>query len=919
MPDILDSLQTSDSLSTDGSPATSTVDISGDQDWWRILLSANTSYLFSMEATNSSYLDTYLRLLDDAGIEISYDDDSGDGYNSLISYTPTSSGTYYISAQGYSSSTGDYTLSVNNNGSEIPASTDTTNALTINGEAAISTIGTSGDQDWWRVILSAGTSYAIQLNANASSLDTYLRLLDSSSSVLASDDDSGEGYNSLINYTPLYTGTYYVSAQGYSSYTGSYSLQINDTSGNNNNNDDLPANSSTSGRLTVNASPANGSIELSSDQDWWQVVLNSGVAYSIQQDAASGSTLDTYLRLLDAGGTLLTYDDDSGDYLNSLINFTPDTTGTYFVSAGGYSSSRGSYTLSITTAAENPSQEDQPASTTTSFTLTVNGTPTTSSVDIAGDQDWWQVELNAGTTYTFLQGAAPSSHLDSYLRLLDNSGNQLAYDDDSGAFFNSRLVYTPSASGTYYLAAQGYASSTGNYTLSFCDNSSTQDDISASTSTTATLTVNAAPQTSAIDGPQDQDWWQMQLSAGVTYSFVQNTITNSALDPLLRLLNASGTELALNDDGGGYPNALLLYTPTTSGTYYLSAQGYGSTAGGYAISVVQPSSILGQANGIFNALSGGGFMPGGAEDNIYMINDPNDQIDERGQNSLDMVFAWQSFTLGDQLEELRLLGNNALDGYGNSLNNIISGNMADNALYGGGGDDFLFGGAGNDSLFGGLGDDTVYLGSSQNQIIEKAGQGIDTLCGRFSLVLPENMENLTLTSPNFPTLGRFNRFRNLSTLLDATNQARFAEGNELDNTLTGNCFSNTLIGNDGNDTLIGGLGNDTLVGGSGADSFRFNFPQEGLDLINDFAKGEGDRLEFSLPAFGEMSAGVLEESRFVSNDTGEATTAEQRFIYNTANSTLLFDPDGSGLRSAIALVVIEQTTLNANDITLVAV
>ncbi|MBF0611386.1 MAG: hypothetical protein HQL55_09700, partial [Magnetococcales bacterium] len=54
-------------------------------------------------------------------------------------------------------------------------------------------------------------------------------------------------------------------------------------------------------------------------------------------------------------------------------------------------------------------------------------------------------------------------------------------------------------------------------------------------------------------------------------------------------------------------------------------------------------------------------------------------------------------------------------------------------------------------------------------------------------------------------------------------------------------------------------------------------------------------------------------------DTGEATTAEQRFIYNTANSTLLFDPDGSGLRSAIALVVIEQTTLNANDITLVAV
>ncbi|NGZ26866.1 MAG: hypothetical protein G8345_08250 [Magnetococcales bacterium] len=919
MPDILDSLQTSNSLSTDGSPVTSTVDSSGDQDWWRVLLSANTSYLFSMGAANASSLDTYLRLLDNSGSQITYDDDSGDGYNSLISYTPTSSGTYYISAQGYSSSTGDYTLSVNNNGSEIPASTDTTNALTINGEAATSTIGTSGDQDWWRTVLSAGTSYTIQLNANASSLDAYLRLLDSSGSVITYDDDSGEGLNSLINFTPTYDGTYYVSAQGYGSSSGSYSLQINSTSDNTNNNDDLPANTSTSGRLTINSSPASGTIELSADQDWWQVVLNSGVAYRIQQNGTSGSTLDTYLRLLDGSGSQLTYDDDSGDFLNSLINYTPSIAGTYFVSAGGYQTSTGSYTLSISTQEENPSLEDQPATTSTSFTLTVNGSPTNSSVDIAGDQDWWRVELNSGTTYTFLQGAASSSHLDSYLRLLDNSGTQLAYDDDSGAFFNSRLVYTPSASGTYYLSAQGYASSTGNYTLSFCDNSSTQDDISASTSTTATLTVNAAPQTSSIDGPQDQDWWQMQLSAGVTYSFVQNTTTNSTLDPFLRLLNSSGTELALNDDGGGYPNALLLYTPTSSGTYYLSAQGYGSTSGGYAISVVQPSSILQQANGIFNALSGGGFMPGGAEDNVYMIDDPNDQVDERGQNSLDMVFAWRSFTLGDQLEELRLLGNNSLDGYGNNLNNIISGNMAANALYGGGGNDFLFGGAGEDSLFGGLGDDTVYLGSNQNQIIEKAGQGIDTLCGRFSLVLPENMENLTLSSPNFPTLGRFNRLRNLSGLLDATNQARFAEGNELDNTLTGNCYSNTLIGNAGNDTLIGGIGNDTLVGGSGADSFRFNFPQEGLDVIDDFAKSEGDRLEFSLPAFGEMSAGVLEESRFVSNETGEATTAEQRFIFNTADSTLLFDPDGSGIRSAIALVVLDQITLNANDITLVAV
>jgi Ca2+-binding RTX toxin-like protein len=91
-----------------------------------------------------------------------------------------------------------------------------------------------------------------------------------------------------------------------------------------------------------------------------------------------------------------------------------------------------------------------------------------SRIDFGGDQDWFRVSLRSGWRYTFEMDAAAGSSLDSELRLLSATGQQLAFSDNAvGA--NSRLTFTITTSGTYYLSAQGFEASTGGYNLTMTE------------------------------------------------------------------------------------------------------------------------------------------------------------------------------------------------------------------------------------------------------------------------------------------------------------------------------------------------------------------------------------------------------------------------------------------------------------------
>ena len=108
-------------------------------------------------------------------------------------------------------------------------------------------------------------------------------------------------------------------------------------------------------------------------------------------------------------------------------------------------------------------------------------------------------------------------------------------------------------------------------------------------------------------------------------------------------------------------------------------------------------------------------MIGGSGNDTYAVTNTADTVVESSNEGIDRVGAYMSYALGANVENLRLYGL-AVDGTGNSLDNVIEGNGEDNwlhgaagsdALHGAWGDDLLVGEAGSDTLTGGAGADTL--------------------------------------------------------------------------------------------------------------------------------------------------------------------------------------------------------------------
>jgi Ca2+-binding RTX toxin-like protein len=124
-----------------------------------------------------------------------------------------------------------------------------------------------------------------------------------------------------------------------------------------------------------------------------------------------------------------------------------------------------------------------------------------------------------------------------------------------------------------------------------------------------------------------------------------------------------------------------------------------------------------------DTLNGGGSadtMVGGLGNDTYVVDIIYDVITEAASEGIDTVQSAVSWTLGANLENLTLTGSAALNGTGNTLNNVLTGNAGANVLTGG---------AGNDTYIGGLGSDTLSDTSTTSNDIYAWGraQGADTV------------------------------------------------------------------------------------------------------------------------------------------------------------------------------------------------
>ena len=204
-------------------------------------------------------------------------------------------------------------------------------------------------------------------------------------------------------------------------------------------------------------------------------------------------------------------------------------------------------------------------------------------------------------------------------------------------------------------------------------------------------------------------------------------------------------------------------------------------------------------------------LTGGMGNDVYVW-DGQDIIIEAANGGYDAVRALGHMRMQANIEAAYVIGTGAVNIAGNAFANTVTGNDAANqlaggagndVLTGGGGDDLLAGEAGNDLLAGNAGRDTLLGGAGNDTFIfdgmdvigEAAGGGYDTVRTWNHLTAQANIEMLQAMGAN------------------AINLA----GNDLANVILGNEGNNQLAGGAGNDTLSAAGGDDLLVGGAGDD------------------------------------------------------------------------------------------------------
>lgn len=198
-------------------------------------------------------------------------------------------------------------------------------------------------------------------------------------------------------------------------------------------------------------------------------------------------------------------------------------------------------------------------------------------------------------------------------------------------------------------------------------------------------------------------------------------------------------------------------------------------------------------------------MTGGTGNDTYVVDAASDSVTEAANEGTDTVESSLTYTLGANVENLTLTGAAAINGTGNSLDNILLGNSGNNTLSGGAGNDTLNGVAGADAMSGGTGDDTYVVDNVGDTVSESSNQGTDTVRSSITYTLGSNVENLTLTGT-----------ANINGTGSSANN--ILVGNSGANNLDGGSGNDTMDGGDGNDSLLGGSGNDTVAGGNGNDS-----------------------------------------------------------------------------------------------------
>ena len=205
-------------------------------------------------------------------------------------------------------------------------------------------------------------------------------------------------------------------------------------------------------------------------------------------------------------------------------------------------------------------------------------------IGAVGEEDRFETQLLGGLTHTFEALGSPTGNgtlSDTFLTLYANDGTTiLSSDDNSGAGLNSRLSFTPGATGTYFVGVSGFGSNTGSYLVRGYHNA----DGLASTATTRSVRIGARSN-GTLSGSGDHDWFRVNLVRGRTYNFTMNDPADN-LDTFLGLRSNTGAVLRSDDDSGpGLNSRIADFRATRTGAFFLDAGAFADAGvGNYVLS-----------------------------------------------------------------------------------------------------------------------------------------------------------------------------------------------------------------------------------------------------------------------------------------------------------------------------------------------
>lgn len=604
------------------------ISLAGDVDLFSIVLIAGDTLTADVDAAvQGSTLDSVLRIFDSTGMQVGggFNDDSGRSTDSLLPYTATISGQFYVGISSHlnadynpltgagtpGTTLGAYSLRLSRQETGGTLGTASTVALDYGTGVTIhASVNSSRDVDMYAVTLLPGDRLTVGIaGVPAESFTGGLRLFDSTGAQLASNLDESGLAAPQVTFVATTAGTYYLGASSFGnlSYnpvgdgrtsrgslpTGDYALQLF---------------RSGAGRTLASATvlplqypgtriprgpSAVGSIASPAEVDFFAFTLAAGDTLTAAIDAAvNGSTLDSVLRLFDSAGVEVQQNDNFGGSTDSLLVAVAAVSGTYYLGVsshlnsaynpltgvGAAGNSTGSYSLRLTRR-----ETGNTLATATSVSLDYETDRVVeAAIDPATDVDLFAVSLLAGDTLSVEIAAANGSGFGGGLRLFDNSGHEVATSLQADGSSQPQLKYKIGMDGSYYLGVSSLenldydavsgsgapvASAGGSYSVTF--SRLTPGNLLETASQVPLLYGSTVTVDGTIDPASDVDLYVITLNAGDRLvADIDAAVNGSTLNSVLRLFNAAGVEVAVNHDSGG-PDSKLEFAAMTTGQYYL--------------------------------------------------------------------------------------------------------------------------------------------------------------------------------------------------------------------------------------------------------------------------------------------------------------------------------------------------------------